>query len=262
MEGICDIPDFTTKELMEKKHDYCLLIPIFNEGDRIKKELQRALNANINNIVDIILLDGGSTDGTISKENLEKYKINTLIEMTDKGIYKQSEAIKAGFFFSLNRKYLGIVSIDGNNKDSIESVEKFVGKLKEGYDFIQGSRFIKGGSEKNTPFDRYFAIRCIHAPIISFIAKKKYTDTTSLYRGYSEKYLNHPKVQPFRKIFKSYELSTYMSTRADQLGLKTCEIPVTRLYPKFKYSTKVGRIKGNWKMFYPLIENLLGKYNV
>ena len=48
----------------------------------------------------------------------------------------------------------------------------------------------------------------------------------------------HEKVKPFRPIFKSYELSTYLSTRADQLGLKTLEIPVTRAYPDGKkYST-------------------------
>lgn len=256
-----EIPEFGIKEFRTKEHNYCLCIPIYNEGIRIQTELQKILDSNIINIVDVILLDGGSTDGTTSIENLQKYRINTLIKMKEEGIYRQSEALKAGFYFSLNRKYLGIISIDGNNKDSIESVKEFVKKLEEGYDFIQGSRFQKGGTEENTPLDRLLAIRFIHAPIISFIAKKRYTDTTSLYRGYSAKYLNHPKVKPFRNIFKSYELSTYLSTRADQIGLKTCEIPVRRIYPRGKYPTKVGKIKGNWKMLYSLIENLLGKYN-
>ena len=217
----------------------------------------------IQEIVDIVLLDGGSTDGTTSEENLKKYNINTIIEMKEKGIYRQSQALQAGFDFSIKRGYKGIITIDGNNKDGIEAVKDFVAKLEEGYDYIQGSRFLEGGKFENTPPMRHFAIKYIHAPLISFMCGKKYTDTTNLFRGYSIKYITDERVQPFRKIFKAYELSTYLSTKADQLKLKTCEIPVERCYPdKKKYSTKVGKIKGNLKIMKTLIENLLKKYDV
>ena len=43
--------------------------------------------------------------------------------MKEKGIYKQSEALKAGFEFSIKRKYKGVITIDGNNKDGIEDVK-------------------------------------------------------------------------------------------------------------------------------------------
>lgn len=257
-----DIPKYKKTELKNKENNYCLCIPIYNEGNRILAELSRAKKAKIYEYVDIILLDGGSTDGTIEIETLKQYNVNTLIEMQEQGVYKQSEALKAGFFNAIEKNYTGVITIDGNNKDSIESVPNFVAKLEQGYDFVQGSRFLEGGKHANTPKDRYFAIKYIHAPIISFTAKKKYTDTTTLFRGYSTEYLKHPKVQPFRNVFRAYELSTYLSTKADQLGLKTCEIPIQRLYPSKKYSTKVSRIKGNWKVFKPLISNLFGKYDV
>lgn len=47
--------------------------------------------------------------------------------------------------------YYGILTIGGNDKDNIEDVPKFTEKLYEGYDFIQGSRFIKGGKAINAP---------------------------------------------------------------------------------------------------------------
>ena len=50
-------------------------------------------------------------------------------------------------------------------------------KLEEGYDFIQGSRFIEGGQAINTPISRHLAVKFIHAPVISFTAKEKFTDT-------------------------------------------------------------------------------------
>ena len=253
---------YKTMEVLKKQNQYSLCIPVYNEGNRILKELEKAQKAKVNEIADIILLDGGSTDGSISIENLKKFNVNTLITMKEKGIYKQSEALKAGFEFSIKRKYKGVITIDGNNKDGIEDVKKFIEKLQEGYDYIQGSRFLKGGKSENTPIIRYLAIKYIHAPLIRLTSHKKYTDTTNLFRGYSIKYLTDGRVQIFREIFRSYELSVYLSTRADKINLKTCEIPVKRCYPsRKKYSTKVGKIKGNFLLIKSLLENLIGKYN-
>ncbi len=136
--------------------------------------------------------------------------------------------------------------IDKIIDNSIEDVPRFIEKLEEGFDFIQGSRFISGGQAVNTPLLRYLSIKLIHAPIISLTAKRLFTDTTNAFRGYSKNYLLHPKVKPFREIFSTYELLAYLSTRASQLGLKTCEIPVTRIYPqKGKVPTKISFFHGN-----------------
>ena len=257
-----NIPKYKIKQLEKKKNNYCICIPVINEGKRLNEELENAIKGKIDKNVDVIIIDSGSTDGSTSIENLKKYKVNTLIEMEEKRKYTQSKALKAGFYFAIKRGYKGIITVDGNNKDDIKEVYKFIKKLDEGYDYIQGSRYIYGGQAINTPKVREFSIKYIHAPFISSICKKRYTDTTNLFRGYSRKYLLHEKVQPFRDVFKSYELSTYLSVRADQLGLKTCEIPVTRKYPSTKkYSTKVGKIKGNYLLIKSLIEAKIGKYN-
>ena len=61
----------------------------------------------------------------------------------------------------------------------------------------------------------------------------------------------------------TYELLAYLSVRADQLGLKTCEIPVTRAYPaKGKVPTKISFVKGNSELLKILFANLFRKYNV
>ena len=139
---------------------------------------------------------------------------------------------------------------------------RFVEKLEEGYDFIQGSRFIKGGYAENTPLSRLLAVRLLHAPIISLTAGKWYTDTTNAYRGYSRKYLEHPSVKPLRDIFMGYELLAYLSVRADQLGMKTCEIPVSRIYPKNeKVPTKISKLSGNYDLIKILFSNLFEQYN-
>jgi len=253
------VPRFSAEEYAHKQSDYCLLIPIINEGKRIHQELLRAKKAEVSQQVDIIICDGGSTDGSTAEQVMKMLGVNTLLVKDDVG--KQGAQLRMGIWFALQRGYQGVVTIDGNNKDSIEDVPRFIEKLKAGYDFVQGSRYIKGGSAIHTPLLRHFSVKFIHAPVISLTAKKYYTDTTNAFRAYSRNYLEHPEVLPLRDIFQTYELLAYLSVRADQLGMKTLEIPVTRAYPKDeKTPTKISPLKGNSELIRILLCNLLGKY--
>lgn len=259
-ENINGVPNFECIEYCKKNKEYVLLIPIINEGDRIIKELTRAKKNHISDYVDIVICDGGSTDGCTDAKTLQKLDVNTLLVKRDMG--KQGAQLRMGLWWSLKRGYKGVITIDGNNKDSIEDVPAFIQKLEEGYDFIQGSRFIKDGKAINTPILREIAVRLIHAPIISITAKHRFTDTTNAYRGYSIKYLTDSRVQPFRDIFMTYELLAYLSVRASQLGFKVCEIPVTRAYPKEgKVPTKISFLGGNWELLKILFKNMIGTYN-
>lgn len=253
------VPQFMCEVYHEKRSNYALLIPIINEGERILKELQRAQSSGVDMVVDIIICDGGSDDGSATIEKLKPLGVNTLLVKQDKG--KQGAQLRMGFFWALERGYNGIITIDGNNKDSIEDVSHFVSKLEEGYDLVHGSRFIKGGMAVNTPVIRYFAVRFIHSPVISLTARHWFTDTTNAYRAYSRKYLTDERVKPLRDVFMGYELLAYLSVRASQLGYKVCEIPVTRAYPKVgKTPTKIGFFRGNIELLKVLFKNLFGNY--
>lgn len=254
------VPDFREFAYEERKADYCLLIPIINEGKRIERELSRAKEAGVQQLTDVILCDGGSKDGSTDEALLRSLGVNTLLVKTGPG--KQGAQLRMGIYYALLRGYKGIVTIDGNDKDSIEDVGKFTRKLEEGYDLVQGSRFVKGGEAVNTPLSRYFAVRLIHAPVISLTAHHHFTDTTNAYRAYSKRYLTHPDVQPLRDVFAGYELLAYLSVRATQLGLRACEVPVKRAYPKTgKTPTKISPVKGNASLLQVLFQNALGRYN-
>jgi len=259
-KNIAGVPCFECDEYSPKQAKYCLLIPIINEGERIAKELKRAQKHGIDKLVDIIICDGGSTDGCTNEEKLKSLGVNSLLVKHDVG--KQGAQLRMGMWWALERGYDGIITIDGNNKDSIEDVPRFIEKLDAGYDLVQGSRFVKGGKAINTPFMRHISVKLIHAPIISLTAGKKFTDTTNAYRAYSRKYLTHPNVLPFRDVFMTYELLAYLSVRASQLDMKACEVPVTRAYPKKgKTPTKISFFKGNSDLMKILVKNWRRKYN-
>ena len=253
------VPAFECREFCAKEHDYVVLIPIINEGGRIRRELKRACESGVPDYADIAICDGGSTDGSTDEEALKSLQVNTLLIKKDEG--KQGAQLRMGIWWALKRGYKGVITIDGNDKDSIEDVPRFIEKLEQGYDLVQGSRFIKGGKAINTPPIRLISVKLIHAPIISITAGQRFTDTTNAYRAYSARYLSDERVQPLRDIFMTYELLAYLSVRATQLSYKACEIPVTRAYPKTgKTPTKISFFKGNGDLMKILFKNMLGAY--
>ena len=128
-ENIQGVPDFECNEWQGKTKEYCVLIPIINEGERIKKELQRAKHYRVSDFADIVICDGGSTDGCTEERLLKSLCVNTLL--VKKGPGKQGAQLRMGIWWALQRGYKGVITIDGNNKDSIEDVPAFIEKLQE-----------------------------------------------------------------------------------------------------------------------------------
>lgn len=253
------IPKYKKEILKEKLTKYCVVVPVINEGERIQIQLQKM--KEISKDIDIIIADGGSNDSSLEIDFLKSCNVRALLSKEDKG--KLSAQLRMAYSFAIEEGYEGIVTVDGNGKDSVESIYEFIKKLDDGYDMIQGSRFIPGGAAINTPKIRHFAVKLIHIPVISIIARFKYTDTTNGFRGYSKKYLEHPEVEPFRNVFDTYELLAYLSIKAPKLGLKTCEVPVTRTYPDDgKVPTKISSFRGNFLLIEILWHLALGKYDV
>ena len=253
------VPAFDCTEYAPRRTRYCLLIPIINEGERIARELERARAAGVCDEVDVIICDGGSTDGSTADDALRELGVNALLVKRGRG--KLGAKLRMGIWFALARGYDGVVTVDGNDKDGVEAVPDFLERLDEGYDLVQGSRFVPGGVSENLPLSRGLAVRLIHAPVISLTAGQRFTDTTNAFRAYSRRYLTDPRVQPLREVFEGYELLAYLSTRATQLGMRACEIPVSRVYPKAgKTPTKISPIKGNLELMRVLLANARGAY--
>jgi len=211
-----------------RTHHHVVLIPVINEGERIRSQLARMHELRLE--ADVAIVDGGSTDGSLAPDFLRAHGVRALLVKTGPG--RLSAQLRIGFAWALTEGYAGVVTIDGNGKDDVAAIPAFVRALDDGWDFVQGSRYIPGGRAVNTPWDRTFAVRCLHAPILSLGAHFRYTDTTNGFRAFSARFLLDPRVQPFRAIFDTYNLHYYLSVRAARLGFRVKELPVTRTYPQ------------------------------
>ena len=253
------LPLFEIHELKPKETRYCIVIPVINEGDHIRQQLKRMQEQKISEKADIVIADGGSNDGSIDPALFKALNVRTVLVKTGPG--KLSAQLRMAYAYALRQGYAGIVTVDGNGKDGLEAIPNFMRMLDQGYDFIQGSRFISGGQAINTPLARWLGIRCVHAPLISLGARHWFTDTTNGFRAYSRRLLLDKRVQPFRDIFTTYELLAYFSVRAPRLNYKIIEIPVRRTYPASgKIPTKIHS-QGYWVLIRILFQAVRGKYN-
>ncbi|WP_136637809.1 glycosyltransferase family 2 protein [Pseudooceanicola onchidii] len=252
------LPSFDEAFYDERQHRYALVIPVINEGERIRCQLQRIQAAALP--VDVVVADGGSTDGSLEAGFIRDVGVRAKLTKTGPG--KLSAQLRMAYAWCLRQGYDGIVTIDGNGKDGVEAVAQMVAWLEEGYDYVQGSRYMAGGVAEHTPLERTLANRGIHAPLLSLAGRHWFTDTTNGFRGYSRRYLLDARVQPFRDIFQRYELLFYLTVRAGQIGLKVCQVPVQRRYPpNAAVPTKIDGMRGKLSMLRQTFAAAFGHFN-
>lgn len=264
MEAIADqskswqVPAYKISEFQPRRSKYCIGIPVINEGKRLVAQLERM--AKLNLASDVIIGDGGSTDGSNDPALLGALGVRSLLVKTGPG--RLSAQMRMLFAYSIQQGYDGTILIDGNGKDGVEAIPQFERALDDQFDFVQGSRYLPGGGERNTPLERKIGSHFIHAPLISLAARFRYTDTTNGFRAYSRRFLLDPAVQPFRDVFDTYNLHYYLSIKAPRLGYRVKELPVWRSYPEAgPVPSKISGWSGKIAIVKLLLHSVLGHYD-
>ena len=72
--------------------------------------------------LDILILDGGSKDGSIDPDYLHSQGVRTLLDKTGPG--QLSAPLWMGFTDALTQGYQGIIAIDGNQKDGVDAIRE------------------------------------------------------------------------------------------------------------------------------------------
>lgn len=252
------VPDYSFYIIRKKTYETALVIPVINEGGRILQQIKNIRSENP--LVDIIIADGGSTDGTI--ERLTNQSSGVVSILIKKGPGKLSAQLRMAFHYCLENDYKYVITMDGNNKDGPEGIEKIRRALESGFDFVQGSRFILGGEAVNTPKKRSLAIRYVHAPITSFAAGRRFTDTTNGFRGLSRRLIESKDIGIYRDVFQSYELVFYLPIRATKMNYRVTEVAVRRNYPSNGPTpTKIIGVFSYLNLIQILLKASIGRYN-
>lgn len=127
-----------------------VVIPTYNERDNIAAMIE-ALAIEFPKIkghkMELLVVDDTSPDKTyeVVREKGKKYKwVNLLLNAKKEGLGK---AYAKGFRYAMEK--LGadyILEFDGDFQHRPDEIKKLVAKIDEGYEYIIGSRYVKGGS--------------------------------------------------------------------------------------------------------------------
>ena len=62
-----------------RQRDFCIVIPVINEGPRIRSLLGKMTRLRIDAVADILIVDGGSTDGSLGSAILTENHVRGLL---------------------------------------------------------------------------------------------------------------------------------------------------------------------------------------
>src|SRR5256885_14722573 len=204
------------------------IIPVFREIGKIGTVMEKF---NLDS-VDEICLVVDDPDETILREIDESRRKTqvpvTIIENpTRNGI---GFAIKRGYRYALSRGFELIVIMAGNGKDDPREIPRLTTPiLKEGYDYVQGSRFLRGGRREKNPFLRSIFTR-LFPYVWSIMTGVRCTEVTNGFRAYKASIVADPRINMWQSWLDNYELEYYLHYKVLTLGYKFAERPVSKDY--------------------------------
>jgi len=162
--------------------------------------------------------------------------------------------------YALEKDYDVIVLVAGNDKDDPLLIPRLLQPiLEEGYSFVQGSRYMKGGGYGKIPFYRVVATKFVHPFLFSLAARRWVSESTNGFRAYRTSLLRDTRIDLNQDWLDKYELEPYLYLKAIRLGYRVKEVPVTKFYPpKIEGYTKMKPITGWWSILRPIVYLGLG----
>jgi len=201
-----------------------LIVPTLNELTGLKAIMPKVKPGWCEQV---IVLDGGSADGTVEQARQMGYEIFTAKE---KGLWNEYREL---FLSGLVKGDIVITfSPDGNSV--AEGIPLLIGAIELlGHDMVIASRYACGAhSDDDTRITRLG--NWLFTKLVNLLCRSRYTDALVMFRAYKREVIDKlgftdetPKIHKLlQKISGLSSWESPMCIRASKAGLKVAEIPV------------------------------------
>lgn len=200
---------------MTPKEKILVLIPAFNEADRIKAVIEGVKRCLPE--ADILVVNDGSGDRTAETSIQAGAAVVNLPFNLGVGA-----ALQAGYKFAVKRNYQYLIQLDADGQHDPACLPSFLQAIQtSGSDLIIGSRFLSGEHYPGSPV-RTIGIR-FFGWLTSVLTGQRITDPTSGYRA-----IKRPVLEFCTREFYSFDYpdADFLLT-LHRAGFKMREIPVT-----------------------------------
>ncbi len=211
-----------------------VVAPVFNEVGKIGRAVAKVPRASVG---EIVVVSDASDDG--SDDDARRAGATVLRHERTRGV---GAAIRTGLKYGLEKGYGVMVVMAGNDKDDPSEIPKLVAPvLERGVDYVQGSRYARGGVSGKMPLHRVVLTRA-YPWLVRRVTGVPITDATNGFRAISARFLSDPRVNMDQEWLDRGELEYYLQLKALTLGFTFEEVPVRKIYPDlsaYKNYTKV-----------------------
>lgn len=195
-----------------------VIIPCFNEKDTIEEIIARVKKVRIKK--EIIIVDGGSTDGTkeILKENLSK-KVDKIIYTKTIG---KGEAVSKGI-----KKATGDIIIiqDADLEYDPNDYKKIIKPIiDDKVDVCYGSRFLEKGN--STGYKKNYIANKFLTKLSNFYNKLGVTDMETCYKAFKKEVIKKIKIEE-----KKFGMEPEITAKVKKMGCRFMEVPIS-YYPR------------------------------
>ncbi|MBL4889301.1 MAG: glycosyltransferase family 2 protein [Candidatus Lindowbacteria bacterium] len=193
---------------MSERLTSTLLIPVLNEAEPLPVVLPKLDPSWVD---EIVFVDGGSTDETIS-----------IIEAWGKAriIRQEGKGLADAYHTSLHQITTDIVvtfSPDGNSLP--DAIPQLIDKVQQGYDMVIASRYLEGAGSADDDMLTGFG-NWAFTTMINVLFRGSYTDTLVMLRAYRTKIVEEIKMDTRLSAFEPQ-----LAIRCAVYGKKCTEIP-------------------------------------
>jgi dolichol-phosphate mannosyltransferase len=221
------------------------IIPVYNEQDRIGGVLERFAPGLVD---EVVVIDDGSTDETPAI--LARHAATVIRHAERRGV---GAGLRDGLLHLRERGFDAAVVLAGNGKDDPREIPLLLGPLEAGEaDYVQGSRFLDGGSYRNLPPVRHAMIRA-YTLLWTAASGRRLTDVTNGFRAYRLALLDDERVRVEQDWLDTYELEYYIHYKALSLGYRFREVAVSKNYPTRKKYSKIRPVMDWWSIVKPIL---------
>lgn len=226
------------------------IIPVYRDNDNIRRVLEKFSKKFVDEIC--LVIDCPTDSANRAFVTPAHIPVHVIRNDVRKGV---GYALKQGIRYALDKSYEIAVILAGNNKDDPREIPRLLEPLvKEGCDYVQGSRFLRGGHRVNNPYLRGVFSR-LYPFVWTLLTNVKCTDVTNGFRAYKLTLFEDRRINIWQDWLDSYELEYYIHYKVLTLGYQITEVPVSKIYShkhKGGYS-KISPFMDWWKIVGPLI---------
>ena len=243
--------DTDTAAPQDERLRVALIAPAYNEEGKIGRVVEKvkAVAPRLHCDLTMVVVDDCSTDGT--QAEAEAAGAIVIRHEHNRGV---GAGIRTGIDYARQQGFDVAAVISGDDQHVPDELERLFEPILNGeVDFVQGSRWMRGGRVENIPLHRSVLTR-VYSWMVRLFVGFRCTDGTNGLRAFRLSILDDERINLWQDWLDTYELEPYLLYQAIRTGVRLVEVPCTVRYHSRKVGfTKMRPWRDWWRLLRPLV---------